>query len=122
MDKSDFCVLPEQILHTFKYLRAAKGETYACNFMDDILQYGLYENPIENSYPEVQISRLQSLMDQMKLPFLRMRQGGRKSTLDDNEIKELYEQGFSMAQIAKQLNCSASTIKQHISKIGCLPK
>ena len=60
-------------------------------------------------------------MDQIKLPFLRIRQGGKKSTLDDNEIKELYEQGFSMTQIAKQLNCSISTIKRHLSKIGCEP-
>lgn len=60
-------------------------------------------------------------MDQIKLPFLRIRQGGKKSALDDNEIKELYEQGFSMTQIAKQLNCSVSTIKRHLSKIGCEP-
>lgn len=121
MDKSEFCVLPEQILHTFRYLRVSKGEGYACNFIDDILQYGLYETPIENSYPETQVSRIQSLMDSIKLPFLRMRQGGKKSTLDDNEIRELYEQGFTMAQIAKQLSCSVSTIKRHIAKMGCEP-
>lgn len=122
MDKSDFCVLPEQILHTFRYLRASKGETYACNFIDDILQYGLYETPIENNYPEVQVPRLQLLMDQIKLPFLKIRLGGRKSTLDDNEIKELYEQGFSMTQIAKQLGCSAGTIKRHLAKMGTIPE
>lgn len=121
MDKSDFCVLPEQILHTFRYLRAAKGEAYACNFIDDILQYGLYENPIENDYPEVQVSRIQLLMNQMKSPYLRMGQGGRKSTLDDDKIKELYENGLPIIQIAKQLNCSTATIKRHLLKIGCIP-
>lgn len=61
-------------------------------------------------------------MDQIKLPFLKIRLGGRKSTLDDNEIKELYEQGFSMTQIAKQLGCSAGTIKRHLAKMGTIPE
>lgn len=116
MDKTEFCVLPDQIIQVLQYLRVSKGADYACDFMVDILKYGCYETPIEQNYSEAQTSRIQTLMDQMKLPFLRMRQGGRKSTLDDKQIQELYEQGYSMTQIAEQLGCSLSTIKRHLAQ------
>ena len=38
--------------------------------------------------------------------------------LDDNEIKRLHDEGFTSQQIAIVMNCSKSTILNHLKKIN----
>lgn len=118
MDKSDFCVLPARVLETAKYFKLLKGPDYAYNFLIDILEYGFNGTPIENNYPETQINILLDEMDKKKRPLLNLGKGGRKSTVDDNQIRELRESGMSITQIATTLCVSPSTIKNHLVKMG----
>lgn len=118
MNKSDFCVLPARVLETVKYFELLKGPDYAYHFLLDILEYGFHETPIENKYPETQINILLDEMDKKKRPLLNLGKGGRKSTVDDNQIKELRESGMSITQIATTLCISPSTVKNHLVKMG----
>ena len=97
MDKEKVCVLPPQILQSIQYLRAIKGVEYANDFTIDILKYGIYGVPIENSYPEIDLESLIEQMNELKSSYLGAKKGGRKLTIDldiqlslENELSNAY--------------------------------
>ena len=113
-----FCALPSRVLETAKYFQLLKGTDYAYNFLIDILEYGINETPIENNYPETQINELLIDINDKNQALSNLSKGGRKSTVDDNQIRKLRESGMTITQIATTLCVSPSTIKKHLSKMG----
>ena len=118
MDKEKVCVLPPQILQSIQYLRAIKGVEYACDFTIDILKYGIYGVPIENSYPEIDLESLIEQMNELKSSYLGAKKGGRKLTIDLEQVKQLHDAGLKISQIAKELGVSPATISYHIKKMN----
>lgn len=113
-----FCALPSRVLETARYFRLLKGADYAYNFLIDILEYGINGTPIENGYPETQLKELLMDIDDKNQALDNLSKGGRKSTLDDDQIRALRESGMSITQIATTLCVSPSTIKKHLAKMG----
>ena len=118
MDKEKVCVLPPQILQSIQYLRAIKGVEYANDFTIDILKYGIYGVPIENSYPEIDLESLIEQMDELKSSYLGAKKGGRKLTIDLEQVKQLHDAGLKISQIAKELGVSPATISYHLKKMN----
>lgn len=118
MDKEKVCVLPPQILQSIQYLRAIKGAEYANDFTIDILKYGIYGVPIENSYPEIDLESLIEQMDELKSSYLGAKKGGRKLTIDLEQVKQLHDAGLKTSQIAKELGVSPATINYHLKKMN----
>ena len=118
MDKEKVCVLPPQILQSIQYLRAIKGAEYANDFTIDILKYGIYGVPIENSYPEIDLESLIEQMDELKSSYLGAKKGGRKLTIDLEQVKQLHDAGLKTSQIAKELGVSPATISYHLKKMN----
>lgn len=108
------CVLPSRILETAKYFQLLKGTDYAYNFLIDVLEYGINGTPIENKYPETQLDEIITDIDKKGQALNNLGKGGRKSTVDDNQIKELRESGMTITQIATTLQISPSTVKRHL--------
>ena len=118
MDKEKVCLLPSQILQSIQYLRAIKGVEYANNFTIDILKYGIYGVPIENSYPEIDLESLIEQMNELKSSYLGAKKGGRKLTIDLEQVKQLHDAGLKISQIAKELGVSPATISYHLKKMN----
>ena len=118
MDKEKVCVLPPQILQSIQYLRAIKGAEYANDFTIDILKYGIYGVPIENSYPEIDLESLIEQMDELKSSYLGAKKGGRKLTIDLEQVKQLHDAGLKTSQIAKELGVAPATISYHLKKMN----
>ena len=118
MDKEKVCVLPPQILQSIQYLRAIKGVEYANDFTIDILKYGIYGVPIENSYPEIDLESLIEQMDELKNAYLGAKKGGRKLTIDLEQVKQLHDAGLKTSQIAKELGVSPATINYHLKNMN----
>ena len=118
MDKEKVCLLPPQFLQSIQYLRAIKGVEYANNFTIDILKYGIYGVPIENSYPEIDLESLIEQMNELKNAYLGAKKGGRKLTIDLEQVKQLHDAGLKISQIAKELGVSPATISYHLKKMN----
>ena len=118
MDKEKVCLLPPQFLQSIQYLRAIKGVEYANDFTIDILKYGIYGVPIENSYPEIDLESLIEQMDELKNAYLGAKKGGRKLTIDLEQVKQLHDAGLKISQIAKELGVSPATISYHLKKMN----
>ena len=118
MDKEKVCLLPPQILQSIQYLRAIKGVEYANDFTIDILKYGIYGVPIENSYPEIDLESLIEQMNELKNAYLGAKKGGRKLTIDLEQVKQLHDAGLKISQIAKELGVSPATISYHLKKMN----
>ena len=118
MDKEKVCLLPPQFLQSIQYLRAIKGVEYANDFTIDILKYGIYGVPIENSYPEIDLESLIEQMNELKSSYLGAKKGGRKLTIDLEQVKQLHDAGLKISQIAKELGVSPATISYHIKKMN----
>ena len=117
MDKEKVCLLPPQFLQSIQYLRAIKGVEYANDFTIDILKYGIYGVPIENSYPEIDLESLIEQMNELKNAYLGAKKGGRKLTIDLEQVKQLHDAGLKISQIAKELGVSPATISYHLKKM-----
>lgn len=118
MDKEKVCLFPPQILQSIQYLRAIKGVEYANNFTIDILKYGIYGVSIENSYPEIDLESLIEQMNELKNAYLGAKKGGRKLTIDLEQVKQLHDAGLKISQIAKELGVSPATISYHLKKMN----
>ena len=118
MDKEKVCLLPPQFLQSIQYLRAIKGAEYANDFTIDILKYGIYGVPIENSYPEIDLESLIEQMNELKSSYLGAKKGGRKLTIDLEQVKQLHDAGLKTSQIAKELGVSPATISYHLKKMN----
>ena len=118
MDKEKVCLLPPQFLQSIQYLRAIKGVEYANDFTIDILKYGIYGIPIENSYPEIDLESLIEQMNELKNAYLGAKKGGRKLTIDLEQVKQLHDAGLKISQIAKELGVSPATISYHLKKMN----
>lgn len=118
MDKEKVCLLPPQFLQSIQYLRAIKGVEYANDFTIDILKYGIYGVPIENSYPEIDLESLIEQMNELKSSYLGAKKGGRKLTIDLEQVKQLHDAGLKISQIAKELGVSPATISYHLKKMN----
>lgn len=118
MNKEKVCLLPPQFLQSIQYLRAIKGAEYANDFTIDILKYGIYGVPIENSYPEIDLESLIEQMNELKNAYLRAKKGGRKLTIDLEQVKQLHDTGLKISQIAKELGVSPATISYHLKKMN----
>ena len=118
MDKEKVCLLPPQFLQSIQYLRAIKGVEYANDFTIDILKYGIYGVPIENSYPEIDLESLIEQMNELKNAYLGAKKGGRKLTIDLEQVKQLHDAGLKISQIAKELGVSPATISYHLKKMN----
>lgn len=118
MDKEKVCLLPPQFLQSIQYLRAIKGVEYANDFTIDILKYGIYGVPIENSYPEIDLESLIEQMNELKSSYLGAKKGGRKLTIDLEQVKQLRDAGLKVSQIAKELGVSPATISYHLKKMN----
>ena len=118
MDKEKVCLFPPQILQSIQYLRAIKGVEYANDFTIDILKYGIYGVSIENSYPEIDLESLIEQMNELKSSYLGAKKGGRKLTIDLEQVKQLHDAGLKISQIAKELGVSPATISYHLKKMN----
>ena len=118
MDKEKVCLFPPQILQSIQYLRAIKGVEYANDFTIDILKYGIYGVSIENSYPEIDLESLIEQMNELKNAYLGAKKGGRKLTIDLEQVKQLHDAGLKISQIAKELGVSPATISYHLKKMN----
>lgn len=118
MNNEKVCILPPQILQSIQYLRAIKGAEYTNDFTIDILKYGMYGIPIENSYPEIDLEGFIEQMNELKGSYLRAKKGGRKLTIDLEQVKQLHDSGLKTTQIAKELGVSPATISYHLKKMN----
>ena len=118
MDKDKICLLPASGLQLIQYIKAVKGAEQACDFIIDILKYGIYGTPIENTYFDIDIQELLEQMNELKNAYLGAKKGGRKLTIDLEQVKQLHDAGLKISQIAKELGVSPATISYHLKKMN----
>lgn len=118
MDKDKICLLPASGFQLIQYIKAVKGAEQACDFIIDILKYGIYGTPIENTYSDIDIEELLEQMNELKNSYLGAKKGGRKLTIDLEQVKQLRDAGLKASQIAKELGVSPATISYHLKKMN----
>lgn len=57
-------------------------------------------------------------MNELKGSYLRAKKGGRKLTIDLEQVKQLHDSGLKTTQIAKELGVSPATISYHLKKMN----
>lgn len=57
-------------------------------------------------------------MNELKSSYLGAKKGGRKLTIDLEQVKQLRDAGLKASQIAKELGVSPATISYHLKKMN----
>ena len=116
MNKGSF-VLYESVYKQFELLKKRKPEV-AGDFIEAIMEFGLYgvipdeESDIWLYGFEQSITSISAAKDRYNTAIENGKKGGRPKEVDQTKVLELKNKGMTNNQVAKELNCSVSTIEK----------
>lgn len=111
-------VLYESVYKQTQILEKRLGAEVAMNFLNAVMEYGLYGVlPEEDSEVwlygfEQTITSIGRAKDRYTAAVENGKKGGRKKTIDEKKVIELKEKGLTNTKIAEMLGCSVSSVEK----------
>lgn len=122
MNKQSF-VLYESVFKQTERLQKKLGKDAAYDFIEAIMEFGLYgvlpedESDVWLYGFEQSITSISAAKDRYAASVENGKKGGRPKEIDDMKVMELKEEwGYTNKEIAEELECSVSSVEKIIRK------